>query len=148
VAQHKTAKQIGLELGISYHAVESHLKAARRKLCVSSTAEALQRLHHGMGQYYGHLQPPLVCTSSEQYHCPPGLAGSAPMSHLDYAGRLDEAVFAGFSERPKRIWEIDYELTPQRTLMLIGVATAVFVAVLAMLIAIGIGVNSLVAAQS
>ena len=36
----KTAKQIGRELGITHHAVEQHLKAARRKLGVADTAEA------------------------------------------------------------------------------------------------------------
>jgi DNA-binding CsgD family transcriptional regulator len=36
----KTAKQIGRDLGISHHAVEQHLKAARRKLNVTDTAAA------------------------------------------------------------------------------------------------------------
>ena len=31
VGQHKSAKEIGRELGISNHAVEKHLKAARQK---------------------------------------------------------------------------------------------------------------------
>jgi len=40
VLGHRTAKEIGRELGISHHAVEQHLKAARRKLGTSSTLEA------------------------------------------------------------------------------------------------------------
>jgi DNA-binding CsgD family transcriptional regulator len=52
----KTAKQIGRELGISHHAVEQHMKAARRKLGARDTAEAA-RLYFGvsdttMGPYY------------------------------------------------------------------------------------------------
>jgi DNA-binding CsgD family transcriptional regulator len=39
----KTAKQIGRELGISHHAVEQHLKAARKKLGAVDTLEAARR---------------------------------------------------------------------------------------------------------
>jgi DNA-binding CsgD family transcriptional regulator len=36
----KTAKEIGRELGITHHAVEQHLKAARKKLGASDSLEA------------------------------------------------------------------------------------------------------------
>ena len=36
----KTAKQIGRDLGITHHAVEQHLKAARKKLGATDTLEA------------------------------------------------------------------------------------------------------------
>lgn len=36
----KTAKQIGRDLGITHHAVEQHLKAARKKLGAADTLEA------------------------------------------------------------------------------------------------------------
>ena len=39
----KTAKQIGRELGITHHAVEQHLKAARKKLGAADTLEAARR---------------------------------------------------------------------------------------------------------
>jgi DNA-binding CsgD family transcriptional regulator len=39
----KTAKQIGRDLGITHHAVEQHLKAARRKLGAANTLEAARR---------------------------------------------------------------------------------------------------------
>jgi DNA-binding CsgD family transcriptional regulator len=39
----KTAKQIGRDLGITHHAVEQHLKAARRKFGAADTLEAARR---------------------------------------------------------------------------------------------------------
>jgi len=39
----KTAKEIGRELGITHHAVEQHLKAARKKLGASDTLDAARR---------------------------------------------------------------------------------------------------------
>lgn len=147
VAQHKTAKLIAKELGISYHAVESHLKAARRKLGASSTAEALELLNHGPRPYYG--EPPSQRpTDAEQYYGSTGLSGASSVPHPGQAGRLDEAVFAGLAGRRKRVWEYDFELTPQRSAIFIGVAAIGFIAALALLIAIGTGVNMLVLAQS
>jgi DNA-binding CsgD family transcriptional regulator len=51
----KTAKQIGRELGITHHAVEQHLKAARKKLGASDTLEAARiyaAAHTTVGPYY------------------------------------------------------------------------------------------------
>lgn len=45
----KTSKQIGLELGISHHAVEKHLLACRERLNVNSSVEAA-RLVFGGGE--------------------------------------------------------------------------------------------------
>lgn len=42
--KHKTAKEIALELGISYHAVEKRLKVARTKLNVFSSLDAARLL--------------------------------------------------------------------------------------------------------
>lgn len=39
----RSAKEIGLELGISHHAVEKHLRIARDKLGATTTAEAARR---------------------------------------------------------------------------------------------------------
>ena len=50
--EHKTAKQIALELGISHHAVEKRLKMARTKLGVTSSMEAARLLVDEKG--YGH----------------------------------------------------------------------------------------------
>jgi DNA-binding CsgD family transcriptional regulator len=40
----KSAKEIGAELGITHHAVEKHLQAARQTLGVGSSIEAARRL--------------------------------------------------------------------------------------------------------
>lgn len=47
--QHKTAKEIALDLGVSHHAVEKRLKMARIKLDVSTSLEAARLLaqHEG-----------------------------------------------------------------------------------------------------
>jgi DNA-binding CsgD family transcriptional regulator len=45
----KTSKQIGLELGISHHAVEKHLLACRERLQVSSSGEAARIVFGGSG---------------------------------------------------------------------------------------------------
>lgn len=146
MAQHKTAKAIALELGITYHAVESHLKAARRKLGVSSTAEALEWLRRAEGPYYGRPAAERAI-GGEQYYRSPGLAGGSPGPHPDHTDRLDEAAFAGFAGRRKRVWEFDLELTPKGTVLLVGVATVGVIVALALLIVIGTGVNMLVSAQ-
>ena len=46
---HKTAKEIALDLGISHHAVEKRLKMARTKLDVGSTIEAARMLADSEG---------------------------------------------------------------------------------------------------
>lgn len=47
--QHKTAKEIALELGISHHAVEKRLKMARTRLGVGSSLEAARLLAEAEG---------------------------------------------------------------------------------------------------
>lgn len=47
--EHKTAKEIALELGVSHHAVEKRLKMARTKLGVSSSLEAARLLAQSEG---------------------------------------------------------------------------------------------------
>ncbi|MEO1044685.1 MAG: LuxR C-terminal-related transcriptional regulator [Pseudomonadota bacterium] len=47
--EHKTAKEIALELGVSHHAVEKRLKMARMKLGVSSSLEAARLLAQAEG---------------------------------------------------------------------------------------------------
>ncbi|WP_435418231.1 helix-turn-helix transcriptional regulator [Parerythrobacter aurantius] len=53
--QHKSAKEIAVELNISHHAVEKRLKTARTKLDVTSSIEAARMLAAGEG--YGHTAP-------------------------------------------------------------------------------------------
>ena len=59
--QHKSAKEIAADLGISHHAVEKRLKMARIKLGATSSLEAARRLGEaeGYGQTVAH-SPDLV----------------------------------------------------------------------------------------
>lgn len=49
--QHKTAKEIAIDLGISHHAVEKRLRMARTKLDVASSLQAARML--GTAEGYG-----------------------------------------------------------------------------------------------
>src|SRR3954471_12764121 len=53
--QHKSAKEIAADLGISHHAVEKRLKMARTKLGASSSLEAARML--GEAEGYGRSVP-------------------------------------------------------------------------------------------
>jgi DNA-binding CsgD family transcriptional regulator len=53
--QHKSAKEIAADLGISHHAVEKRLKMARIKLGATSSLEAARMLREGEG--YGEAVP-------------------------------------------------------------------------------------------
>lgn len=47
--EHKTAKEIALDLGVSHHAIEKRLKTARLKLGVASSLEAARMLARAEG---------------------------------------------------------------------------------------------------
>lgn len=66
--QHKSAKEIAADLGISHHAVEKRLKMARMKLGATSSLEAARMLAESEG--YGRTVPQS-----------PDLASDAPPSH-------------------------------------------------------------------
>jgi len=53
--QHKSAKEIAADLGISHHAVEKRLKMARTKLRATSSLEAARMLVEAEG--YGQAVP-------------------------------------------------------------------------------------------
>ena len=57
VLELKSAKEIARELGISPHAVEKHLKVAREKFGVASSAEAARMLAF---QHKGRENPPPI----------------------------------------------------------------------------------------
>lgn len=50
--QHKSAKEIAVDLGISHHAVEKRLKVARLKLGVASSLQAAQMLDAAEGHQH------------------------------------------------------------------------------------------------
>jgi DNA-binding CsgD family transcriptional regulator len=70
----KTAKQIGRELGITHHAVEQHLKAARRKLGAVDTLEAARlyaaSAYTTVEPYYAASEVP-AATAGEPCHAQP-----------------------------------------------------------------------------
>jgi len=70
----KTAKQIGRDLGITHHAVEQHLKAARRKLGAVDTLEAARRYaasaYTTVEPYYAASEVP-AATAVEPCHSQP-----------------------------------------------------------------------------
>lgn len=124
VAQHKSAKEIGRELGISNHAVEKHLKAARHKLGASSTIEALRIYRRGtVGPHYA---------SSD-------LSQSFGGAHSGNPGQINDAASAAFIGRPRAVWEIDYELSAQQTLAGIGLIAVAMLVVFALIMAIAQG---------
>ncbi|GAB5347337.1 LuxR C-terminal-related transcriptional regulator [Alteriqipengyuania sp. 357] len=56
--EHKTAKEIALDLGISHHAVEKRLKMARTKLDVATSLEAARMLAEAEGYDRAVTGPP------------------------------------------------------------------------------------------
>lgn len=61
--QHKSAKEIAVDLGISHHAVEKRLKMARLKLGVASSLQAAQMLDAAEGYQQAVPQPPVLASS-------------------------------------------------------------------------------------
>ena len=122
----RTAKQIGRELGITHHAVEQHLKAARKKFGASDTLEAA-RLYAGS-------------TTGEPYYAPsevplPGLAG--PHSGQPKREHLQLRDIA--TEEPGTI----QSLSAWQTLAAIGLSGAVMIIILTLIVAVANGVGQL-----
>ena len=128
VLHRQTAKQIGRELGISHHAVEQHLKAARKKLGASDTLEAV-RLYAGatVAPYYGPVELGETSVSSHNH----GHPDDAPRSRTV----LRDVATEGRGPA--------YELTPIQTLAAIILASLGLVIILALLIAVAEGVRIL-----
>ncbi|KQN77342.1 helix-turn-helix domain-containing protein [Sphingomonas sp. Leaf62] len=62
--QHKSAKEIAVDLGISHHAVEKRLKMARLKLGVASSLQAAQMLDAAEGYQQAVPQTPALASSA------------------------------------------------------------------------------------
>ncbi|MEO5774292.1 MAG: helix-turn-helix transcriptional regulator [Sphingomicrobium sp.] len=124
VAQHKSAKEIGRDLGISNHAVEKHLKAARQKLGATSTIEALRIYRQGT------VQP---------HYASSDLSPPFKSDHPGHADRVNDAALPAFSGRSRAVWEIEHELSPQQTLAAIGISVIGIVVVFALIMAIAQG---------
>ncbi|UYV14556.1 LuxR C-terminal-related transcriptional regulator [Porphyrobacter sp. ULC335] len=86
--QHRTAKEIAIDLGISHHAVEKRLKMARTKLDAGSSLEAARMLAQNEG--YGQAVPRLPdletpAQSGKQWRTRHLVTGAATMSILSAA---------------------------------------------------------------
>jgi len=81
--QHKTAKEIALDLGVSHYAVEKRLKTARLKLGVSSSLEAARMLANADGYGRTVAQPadlPAPEALRNKWLTRPIILGAATMS--------------------------------------------------------------------
>ncbi|MEN3971193.1 EF-hand domain-containing protein [Sphingomicrobium sp. XHP0235] len=83
ILDHKTAKQMGLEHGVSHHAIEKRLKRARQKLGAESSLDAAKLYRERYGR---------------PVSGPPELAGADEDDH-----RVDEPAPAGFRWIGKRM---------------------------------------------
>jgi DNA-binding CsgD family transcriptional regulator len=124
----KTAKQIGRELGITHHAVEQHLKAARKKLHAADTSEAARL-------YFGEPH-----TTDEPYYAAAEVSGGTfyePFRSQPKRGpfllRDSAAEEAGLVQA----------LSPAQTLMAIGLCGFGLIAILALIVAVANGVAQL-----
>ena len=126
--ERKTAKQIGRELGISHHAVEQHMKAARKKLGARDSAEAA-RLYFAkpdttVRPYY---RPPEVSMRAEtdELHVQPEFA----MSQLRDVATDGSGLIQNLSAR--------------QTLIAIGLSAVGMITILSLIVAVADGVAQL-----
>ena len=68
--EHKTAKEIALDLGVSHHAVEKRLKMARTKLSVATSLEAARLLAEAEGYDPTVAQSPDLARKPDVQHFP------------------------------------------------------------------------------
>lgn len=124
----KTAKQIGRELGITHHAVEQHLKAARKKLGASDTPEAARRY---VGSAYTTAEP--YYAAPEVSHTPvDGQCGSQPE-------RMAFLLRDSATEVPGLI----QALSARQTLLAIGACGVGMITILSLIVAVADGVAQL-----
>lgn len=123
----KTAKQIGRDLGITHHAVEQHLKAARKKLDAANTLEAARKYasaHTMVEPYYAASEVPDMA-GGERYE------GQPRQEHL----RLRDIA----TEAPGLI----QGLSPRQTLAAIGLSAVGMITILTLIVAVANGVAQL-----
>jgi DNA-binding CsgD family transcriptional regulator len=124
----KTAKQIGRELGITHHAVEQHLKAARKKLGASDTLDAARRYAASAD------------TTAEPYYAPPEVSYSpadertGPQPEHETLRLRDVAT-----DEPGMI----QALSARQTLMAIGLCGLGMITILSLIVAVANGAAQL-----
>ena len=99
--QHKSAKEIAVDLGISHHAVEKRLKMARTKLDATSSLEAARML--GEAEGYGQAVPQSPDLLSD------ALPLQSPSNHLALFGVgimvLVGAIVVALLLQPAAFWQ-------------------------------------------
>jgi DNA-binding CsgD family transcriptional regulator len=124
----KTAKEIGRELGITHHAVEQHLKAARKKLGASDTLDAARR--------YAGAQP----TTVEPYYAAPEVSDRP--TNEQSSGQPMRGMFLlrdSATDEPEML----QALSARQTLLAIGLCGFGAIAILSLIVAVANGVAQL-----
>lgn len=123
----KTAKQIGRELGITHHAVEQHLKAARRKLGAVDTGHAAR------------MYAATLATNNPYYRATELSDESESLLYDRQSKRSTDRLRDVAVEGPVKA----YALSPWQTLIAIAVCALGLVAIVSLIIAIAQGVAQL-----
>jgi DNA-binding CsgD family transcriptional regulator len=124
----KTAKQIGRELGITHHAVEQHLKAARKKLGAADTLEAARRY---TASAYATVEP---------YYAAPEVPAAIAMEPCHPQPRQSAFLLRDVAmDAPGSI----QNLSAKQTLIAISICGLAMVVILSLIIAVANGVAQL-----
>lgn len=124
----KTAKEIGRELGISHHAVEQHLKAARKKLNARDSADAA-RIYFGQAN-----------ATAEPYY---GGAELSPQTLTEPEPRQPERVRSLLRDSATDGTGLIQSLSVRQTLLAIGLCALGGMIILALIVAVANGVADL-----
>ena len=124
----KTAKQIGRELGITHHAVEQHLKAARKKFGATDTLGAARR--YAASAY----------TTAEPYYAASEVSDSAAITQCGEQPRTGLFRLRDIATEEPGIIQ---GLSTRQTLAAIGLSGIVMITILTLIVAVANGVAQL-----
>ena len=124
----KTAKQMGRELGISHHAVEQHLKAARKKLGAANTLEAARRYAAS------------VLTTVKPYYDPSEVPAAIAEDPCREEPRQSTYLLRDVATDAPGLIQT---LSARQTLYAIGICGVVVIVILSLIVAVADGVAQL-----
>lgn len=124
----RTAKQIGRELGITHHAVEQHLKAARKKLGAADTLAAAR------------LYAASTYTTDAPYYATSEVSDSAAGAQCSRQPKPGVLRFRDIATEEPRIVQT---LSARQTLAAIGLSGVAMITILTLIIAVANGVAQL-----
>ena len=124
----KTAKQIGRELSITHHAVEQHLKAARKKLGATDTIEAVRR-------YFGDQIP-----TAGPYYAAPEVSPDPTIEQFD---RQPEFAVSRLRDVATDGPGLIQALSARQTLAAIGLCGLGMITILSLIVAVANGAAQL-----